>query len=76
MKQLTAETPFRPLDIGVDRVWGFIIEGAGSSTLQIRIGGEWVDVEEFDDAGTHVWELRRDATYRFSAIGADAIYIF
>ena len=76
MKQLTAESPFRPIECGVHSVWGFIIEGAGSSTLQIRISGEWEDVKEFDEPGTFVDELRRDATYQFSSIGATAIFIF
>ena len=75
MKQLQAATPFKPFDSGVHETWGFIVEGAGSSTLQIRIGGDWVDVETFDEPGTYLDALRRDATYQFSAIGADTIYL-
>lgn len=76
MRQLTAQETFRPLDVGVSPVWGFIIEGAsGTSTLQIRAAGAWRPVATFAESGTFVDELRRDATYKFSAINADAVTV-
>ena len=75
MKQIQPLEPFRPADLGVQSTWGFIIQGVGTSTLQIRIEGEWEDVRVFEEPDTYLDDMRRDATYQFSAIDADAVFI-
>ena len=77
MKTLAVNEEFKPLSLGLHSTWGFILEGVtGDCVLQVRAGNAWRPVKTFDEDGTYVDELRRDATYRFSAIAASSVTVF
>ena len=77
MKTVAVNDEFKPLSLGLHSTWGFIIEGAsGSTVLQVRAGNAWRPVKTFTESGTFLDELRRDATYRFSAIAASSVTVF